>query len=79
MDCQMPILDGYQATQRIRSGVVPGVDPKIPIIALTANALSSDRLKCLMAGMDDFVTKPVRGEDLRQALERCGIRTGYRN
>ncbi|HEY8903335.1 MAG TPA: response regulator [Chthoniobacterales bacterium] len=79
MDCQMPVLDGYEATQRIRSGGVPGVDPKIPIIALTANALPSDRLKCLMAGMDDFVTKPVRGEDLRQAIERCGIRTGYRN
>jgi CheY-like chemotaxis protein len=79
MDCQMPVLDGYETTQRIRSGGVPGVDPKIPIIALTANALPSDRLKCLMAGMDDFVTKPVRGEDLRQAIERCGIRTGYRN
>jgi signal transduction histidine kinase/DNA-binding response OmpR family regulator len=73
MDCQMPVLDGYEATQRIRAGV-PGVDPKIPIIALTANALPSDRLKCLMAGMDDFVTKPVRGEDLRQAIERCGLR-----
>jgi signal transduction histidine kinase/DNA-binding response OmpR family regulator len=79
MDCQMPVLDGYEATQRIRSGGVPGIDPKIPIIALTANALPSDRLKCLMAGMDDFVTKPVRGEDLRLAIERCGIRSGYRN
>jgi signal transduction histidine kinase/DNA-binding response OmpR family regulator len=79
MDCQMPVLDGYEATQRIRSGGVPGVDPKIPIIALTANALPSDRLKCLMAGMDDFVTKPVRGEDLRLAIERCGIRIAYRN
>lgn len=74
MDCQMPVLDGYEATQRIRSGAVAGVDPKISIIALTANALPSDRLKCLMAGMDDFVTKPVRGEDLRQAIERCGLR-----
>jgi signal transduction histidine kinase/DNA-binding response OmpR family regulator len=74
MDCQMPVLDGYETTQRIRTGIVTGVDPKIPIIALTANALPSDRLKCLMAGMDDFVTKPVRGEDLRQAIERCGLR-----
>jgi signal transduction histidine kinase/CheY-like chemotaxis protein len=74
MDCQMPVLDGYETTQRIRTGVVTGVDAKIPIIALTANALPSDRLKCLMAGMDDFVTKPVRGEDLRQAIERCGLR-----
>jgi CheY-like chemotaxis protein len=74
MDCQMPVLDGYEATQRIRSGVVAGVDPKIPVIALTANALPSDRLKCLSSGMDDFVTKPVRGEDLRQAIERCGLR-----
>ena len=74
MDCQMPVLDGYETTQRIRTGVATGVDPKIPIIALTANALPSDRLKCLMAGMDDFVTKPVRGEDLRHAIERCGLR-----
>jgi signal transduction histidine kinase/CheY-like chemotaxis protein len=74
LDCQMPVLDGYEVTQRIRAGAAPGVDPKIPIIALTANALPSDRLKCLMAGMDDFVTKPVRAEELRQALERCGLR-----
>jgi signal transduction histidine kinase/CheY-like chemotaxis protein len=74
MDCQMPVLDGYETTQLIRTGTAAGVDPKIPIIALTANALPSDRLKCLMAGMDDFVTKPVRGEDLRQAIERCGLR-----
>jgi signal transduction histidine kinase/CheY-like chemotaxis protein len=74
LDCQMPVLDGYEVTQRIRAGAASGVDPKIPIIALTANALPSDRLKCLMAGMDDFVTKPVRAEELRQALERCGLR-----
>ncbi|HEY8899385.1 MAG TPA: response regulator [Chthoniobacterales bacterium] len=73
MDCQMPQLDGYQATQRIRSGEVPGVNPRITVIALTANAMPSDRLKCLSAGMDDFVTKPVRLDDLGAVLRRCGL------
>lgn len=70
MDCQMPVLDGYAATQRIRSGEVPGIDSRTPVIALTANALPADRMKCLHAGMDDFITKPVRLEDMRAVLAR---------
>jgi signal transduction histidine kinase/CheY-like chemotaxis protein len=70
MDCQMPVLDGYEATRRIRAGEAPGVNPDICIIALTANAMPSDRLKCLSAGMSDFVTKPVRLDDLRTVLAR---------
>jgi PAS domain S-box-containing protein len=73
MDCQMPVLDGYEATRRIRSGGAEGVDPLIPIIALTAFAMPGDRLKCIEAGMSDYLSKPVRGEDLQQALIRCGV------
>ncbi len=73
MDCQMPQLDGYETTRRIRSGAVPGLDPHIPIIALTAYAMSEDRAKCLAAGMNDYVTKPVRLSDLGEALGRCGL------
>ncbi|HVE17007.1 MAG TPA: response regulator, partial [Chthoniobacterales bacterium] len=71
MDCQMPVLDGFEATRRIRNGQAEGVDPNIYIIALTANAMASDRFKCLDAGMNDFVTKPVRIDDLRTVLAKC--------
>ncbi len=76
MDCQMPGLDGYETTQRVRTGKARGVNPNIVIIALTANAMASDRDKCLEAGMNDFVTKPVRLDDLRDVLERCGVKPG---
>jgi PAS domain S-box-containing protein len=71
MDCQMPVLDGYETTRRIRAGAVPGLDPRVPIVALTAYAMPSDRLKCVEAGMDDYVAKPVHGDELRAALDRC--------
>ncbi len=67
MDCQMPGIDGFEATRRIRARLA---GKHLPIIALTANAMASDREACLDAGMDDFVPKPIRQEELRAALER---------
>jgi len=69
MDCQMPVLDGYEATRRIRAARGAN-SPRLPIVALTANALEGDRDRCLSAGMDDFVTKPMRALDLGRVLER---------
>ncbi|RYD30453.1 MAG: response regulator, partial [Verrucomicrobiaceae bacterium] len=67
MDCQMPELDGYEASGRLRDKFSP---EDIHIIALTANAMSGDRERCLAAGMNDYVTKPVRAQDLGAALTR---------
>lgn len=76
MDCQMPDIDGYAATRIIREGGVPGLDRQIPIIALTAFAMADDRLKCIQAGMTDYVAKPVRLDDLVQVFFRCGLVAG---
>ena len=75
MDCQMPLLDGYETTRRIRTGSDGVRQPDIPVIALTAHAMASDRKKCLDAGMNEYLTKPVNQGDLRAILGRHGIRT----
>jgi PAS domain S-box-containing protein len=74
LDCQMPVLDGYETARRIRAGKVAGVDRRIPLIALTAYALPEDRMRCLQAGMDDYLTKPLRASALQDALLRQGVR-----
>ncbi|MBM5573775.1 response regulator [Deefgea sp. CFH1-16] len=68
MDMQMPEMDGLEATRRIRQQELTVPQPRLPIIALTANAMAEDRLRCLEAGMDDFLAKPLKPELLDQAL-----------
>lgn len=67
MDCRLPIIDGYEATRQIRN--LPGRG-NVPIIALTANALQGDRETCLSAGMNDYLAKPFKRNDLQQILQR---------
>ena len=76
MDCSMPELDGYEATAILRE---QDRKRRVPIVAITANAMSEDRARCLAAGMDDHLTKPVRIEDIRAALERWVADHGERS
>lgn len=70
MDCQMPIMDGFEATASIRQREADMGLPAIPIIALTANAISGDREHCLARGMDDYLSKPFAQEQLHDVLAR---------
>jgi signal transduction histidine kinase/ActR/RegA family two-component response regulator len=84
MDCQMPEMDGYQATRAIRLregelGAQGGEARRVPIVALTASAMTGDRERCLAAGMDDYVAKPFNKEQLREQIRKwavSGVRGG---
>ena len=69
MDIHMPLMDGYEATERIRA-----LSRKVRIVAMTADAMIQERDKALQSGMDDFVPKPVRIEELSKALQKCSSR-----
>ncbi len=70
MDCQMPDLDGFEATSAIRAREAAKGLPRTPVVAMTANAMAEDRARCLAVGMDDHVPKPARALDLEAALTR---------
>jgi signal transduction histidine kinase/CheY-like chemotaxis protein/ligand-binding sensor domain-containing protein len=69
MDVQMPEMDGLEATREIRNNEQGGQE-HVPVIAMTAHAMSGDHESCLKAGMDDYIAKPINREELRQAIER---------
>jgi len=70
-DCQLPELDGYELARIIRDPASPNIrNHSVPVIAMTAHALAGDREKCLLAGMDDYISKPVRAAILEEMLDR---------
>ena len=69
MDCQMPVMDGFDATIRIRDPQSRVRDGAIPVVAMTANVMQGDREKCLAAGMNDFIPKPVESDKIQRVLE----------
>ncbi|PKO87360.1 MAG: hypothetical protein CVU16_15915 [Betaproteobacteria bacterium HGW-Betaproteobacteria-10] len=73
MDCQMPVMDGFEATKQIRKWESENTQPRIPIVALTADAFQEDRAHCLAVGMDDFLTKPINYSALGDALSKWGV------
>ena len=76
MDILMPQMGGYEATRHIRANKTGAINPKLPIIALTASALAEDEKKCLAAGMDDYIPKPVKPQELLAKIKKWLTATG---
>ncbi|MES2771574.1 MAG: PAS domain S-box protein [Pseudomonadota bacterium] len=72
MDMMMPVMDGLEATRRIRAAEQEKNSPRMPIIAMTANAMQGDQALCLQAGMDDYLAKPIKSHELQQLLQYYG-------
>jgi len=70
MDCLMPVMGGAETTRLIRSGATNARNPEIPIIAITANAFQANADACKLAGMNDYITKPVSAAALREAVQK---------
>jgi CheY-like chemotaxis protein len=70
MDCQMPEMDGFEATRCIRQIGSRALNPQIPIIAMTAATMQGDREKCIQVGMNDFIAKPVQIRELAEIIAR---------
>lgn len=76
MDCHMPVMDGFEATKVIREKEGSAAKARVPIIALTALAMKGDRERCLKAGMDDYLSKPIRKDDLVKMLQKWVNKSG---
>ena len=70
MDCQMPEMDGYECTRQVRVPDTGALDPHVPIIAVTAHAMTGDKERCLAAGMDDYISKPIDHSELQSKLSK---------
>ena len=77
MDCQMPVMDGFEATRLIREGEA-GTDRHLPVVAITAHAMVGDRERCIEAGMDDYLPKPIDPQQLRELLDGWAARAWAR-
>jgi two-component system, sensor histidine kinase and response regulator len=74
MDCQMPILDGYEATRIIRNETSSTINPKVPIVAMTAHAMKGAKEECMAAGMDDYISKPITPDTIAEMIRKWIVR-----